>query len=158
MALPPIKTIPNGIVRTCSACATGACSSTLTWANTHLPLSSLSIVPSARSIVTESAERGLQQRITTGFPSDKGRTSVCKFCGVISRPGIGVDVSAGGFPSELKSTACEKFGGSVILMSSLLNHAIFTYIYARIAAIGQYFRNIGFSSKFKAYIMASLLT
>ena len=58
----------------------------------------------------------------------------------------------------LKSTACEKFGGSVILMSSLLNHAIFTYIYARIAAIGQNFGNIGFSSKFKAHIMASLLT
>jgi hypothetical protein len=95
--------------------------------------------------------------MTTGLASDIGRISVCKFCGVISSPGIGVDVSAGGFPRELKSTACEKFGGSVILISSLLNHAIFTYIYARISAIRQHLCNIGFSSEFKAHIMACLL-
>jgi hypothetical protein len=67
--------------------------------------------------VTDSAERGDQHRITTGLVFESGNNSDCKFSVVTTIPGIAIDVSGAGFPSELKSTALAKLGGRLITES-----------------------------------------
>ena len=102
-----------------------------------LPLSSSSSLPKVRSSSTDSAERGDQHRTTTGLVSERGKTSACKLSGVTSSPGSGEVVSGAGFPSLLRSTACEKLGGKLMTSSSLLHHAIYAYIDSRVATVWQ---------------------
>ncbi|CAB4656651.1 unannotated protein [freshwater metagenome] len=63
------------------------------------------------TISIDSGDRADQAITMTGLVLDRGRNSAVKFAAVTSKPGIAALGAALGLPSELKSTACAKFGG-----------------------------------------------
>ena len=62
----------------------------------------------------------------TGRTNESGKISVLRFSTVTSIPGIGIEVSTFGLVSELKSKACPKLGGKLMLPSYLFSD----YVYA----------------------------
>jgi hypothetical protein len=60
----------------------------------------------------------------TGRTKESGKISLLKFSTDTSMPGIGTDVSTFGLLSELKSKACPKLGGKLMMPSYLLKNYV----------------------------------